>query len=400
MTAGPTTRSWSRSSGRRWRSGSRRCATGCSRLEEHPAPRQLVAALFRDAHTVKGSARMLGARRTSSTLAHRCRGPARRAARRPVRRPPGPRRPAARGRRGHRPVDARRRRHCRSAPTELAALVGRAGPRRSAGEDPVEVRAEPGAPRPRTTTSPTPTSRSRVRPSRARRLGPRARRAGSTTCSTSSARPSSTCAGSSAGLRRRSATLAAEQPRLVRALRHVLLQPRRRRWPPTSPTPCTRSWRSATSCRPPPASCAAASRTPQGRLGPGPRRRDGPGDGPGAPGRRRASPSWCARWPRRRQGRAAGARRRGRRARHPRARRRRRRARATSSPTPSTTAARARPSGVAAGKHARGRGHASRPGGRLDRRHRGLRRRRGHRRGRAARGRAIARGLLACRLDA
>ncbi len=33
---------------------------GLLKLESHQAPRQLVAALFRDAHTVKGSARMLG----------------------------------------------------------------------------------------------------------------------------------------------------------------------------------------------------------------------------------------------------------------------------------------------------------------------------------------------------
>lgn len=33
---------------------------GLMKLEDHPQPRQLVAALFRDAHTVKGSARMLG----------------------------------------------------------------------------------------------------------------------------------------------------------------------------------------------------------------------------------------------------------------------------------------------------------------------------------------------------
>jgi chemotaxis protein histidine kinase CheA len=33
---------------------------GLLRLEAHPSPRQLVAGLFRDAHTVKGSARMLG----------------------------------------------------------------------------------------------------------------------------------------------------------------------------------------------------------------------------------------------------------------------------------------------------------------------------------------------------
>jgi chemotaxis protein histidine kinase CheA len=33
---------------------------GLLELEEHPSPRQVVASLFRDAHTVKGSARMLG----------------------------------------------------------------------------------------------------------------------------------------------------------------------------------------------------------------------------------------------------------------------------------------------------------------------------------------------------
>ena len=33
---------------------------GLLKLEAHPAPKQLVAGLFRDAHTVKGSARMLG----------------------------------------------------------------------------------------------------------------------------------------------------------------------------------------------------------------------------------------------------------------------------------------------------------------------------------------------------
>lgn len=34
--------------------------SGLLELEGHPAPRQVVAGLFRDAHTVKGSARMLG----------------------------------------------------------------------------------------------------------------------------------------------------------------------------------------------------------------------------------------------------------------------------------------------------------------------------------------------------
>src|SRR5436309_15672350 len=33
---------------------------GLLALETHPSPRQLVTGLFRDAHTVKGSARMLG----------------------------------------------------------------------------------------------------------------------------------------------------------------------------------------------------------------------------------------------------------------------------------------------------------------------------------------------------
>src|SRR5665213_2319528 len=35
-------------------------SAGLLQLETHGAPRQLIAALFRDAHTVKGSARMMG----------------------------------------------------------------------------------------------------------------------------------------------------------------------------------------------------------------------------------------------------------------------------------------------------------------------------------------------------
>src|SRR4051812_8388203 len=35
-------------------------SAGLLQLEQHPSPRQLVTGLFRDAHTVKGSARMLG----------------------------------------------------------------------------------------------------------------------------------------------------------------------------------------------------------------------------------------------------------------------------------------------------------------------------------------------------
>src|SRR6478735_3977550 len=41
---------------------------GLLKLEAHPAPRQLVARLFRDAHTVKGSARMLGLDRVDVLL--------------------------------------------------------------------------------------------------------------------------------------------------------------------------------------------------------------------------------------------------------------------------------------------------------------------------------------------
>ncbi len=44
---------------------------GLLQLETHPAPRQVVAALFRDAHTVKGSARMLGLTGVLQ-VAHRC----------------------------------------------------------------------------------------------------------------------------------------------------------------------------------------------------------------------------------------------------------------------------------------------------------------------------------------
>src|SRR5262245_38609298 len=44
---------------------------GLLRLEEHPAARQLVGSLFRDAHTVKGSARMLGLDAVVG-VAHRC----------------------------------------------------------------------------------------------------------------------------------------------------------------------------------------------------------------------------------------------------------------------------------------------------------------------------------------
>src|SRR3954467_5815956 len=35
-------------------------SAGLLQLESHPSPRQAIAGLFRDAHTVKGSARMLG----------------------------------------------------------------------------------------------------------------------------------------------------------------------------------------------------------------------------------------------------------------------------------------------------------------------------------------------------
>src|SRR6059058_2136305 len=46
-------------------------SAGLLQLEEHPSPRQLVTGLFRDAHTVKGSARMLGLAGVLQ-VAHRC----------------------------------------------------------------------------------------------------------------------------------------------------------------------------------------------------------------------------------------------------------------------------------------------------------------------------------------
>src|SRR3954470_5496323 len=46
-------------------------SAGLLQLESHPAPRQVVAGLFRDAHTVKGSARMLGLTGVLQ-VAHRC----------------------------------------------------------------------------------------------------------------------------------------------------------------------------------------------------------------------------------------------------------------------------------------------------------------------------------------
>src|SRR3954471_15399326 len=46
-------------------------SAGLLQLESHPAPRQVIGGLFRDAHTVKGSARMLGLDGVLQ-VAHRC----------------------------------------------------------------------------------------------------------------------------------------------------------------------------------------------------------------------------------------------------------------------------------------------------------------------------------------
>src|SRR5881409_970954 len=46
-------------------------SAGLLQLESHPSPRQVIAGLFRDAHTVKGSARMLGLTGVLQ-VAHRC----------------------------------------------------------------------------------------------------------------------------------------------------------------------------------------------------------------------------------------------------------------------------------------------------------------------------------------
>src|SRR3954469_3103807 len=46
-------------------------SAGLLQLESHPSPRQVIGGLFRDAHTVKGSARMLGLDGVLQ-VAHRC----------------------------------------------------------------------------------------------------------------------------------------------------------------------------------------------------------------------------------------------------------------------------------------------------------------------------------------
>ena len=285
---------------------------GLLRLEAHPSPRQLVAGLFRDAHTVKGSARMLGldgvvdvAHRAEDLLGALRDGPAGR--------PQGPGRPAAR----RRPRASAARCRVPTHPVgadELAAA--RRGARRApcAGDDPVD-RAPAGH---RATR---PIDRDDAARPRGRRLGPRPHPPGP--------RPA----------RRR------RRGRAGRAPGRPAGPASSRRWPPTTPraaAPCASRWpaptstrrrarraarawwRSATSWPPPPASCASRVEDAQGRLGRRPRRRDGPGDGAGAPGRRRlpaARPRAVAP-----HGRPARTSRlvldgRGRRARHPGARR-------------------------------------------------------------------------------
>src|SRR5256885_17248393 len=46
-------------------------SAGLLQLESHPSPRQVIGGLFRDAHTVKGSTRMLGLDGVLQ-VAHRC----------------------------------------------------------------------------------------------------------------------------------------------------------------------------------------------------------------------------------------------------------------------------------------------------------------------------------------
>ena len=111
-------------------------SAGLLQLENHPSPKQLVAGLFRDAHTVKGSARMMGLRAVLDT-AHaaedllgairdgRFPGPAR------------PGRPAARDGRRHQPFDPRRR--ARRSPGEHLSRADRGVARR-------DRRRRPGRP--------------------------------------------------------------------------------------------------------------------------------------------------------------------------------------------------------------------------------------------------------------
>ena len=191
-----------------------------------------------------------------------------------------------------------------SALTEVAAALDAA----LAGTDPVTVPRLLAGPRrarrtssPRGTrpTSPMPAIRSRPpgRTAPASRSG--CRRVGSTTCSTSSARPTSTCAGST-GPRRRWASSSPSSSCSSGGCGTCCCRPEPA-WTATSPTPRPRSCRSGTGCTVPPASCAGAART---LLGGWP----GSATGPWAwrwsrcAGSSPASPRWCGRWRRRRAG--------------------------------------------------------------------------------------------------
>ena len=287
-----------------------------AQAREPPGAAAAGRGLFRDAHTVKGSARMLGldgvvdvAHRAEDLLGALKDG--RLAVRKDLvdvllvaaesinRSLPGPSRPVGRRRAGRR--------------------GGRPRPR-LAGDDPVAVPAR---------WPPRRSADGRRRPAgRARRLGPGARPAGCTTCSTSSARPSSTSGGSpgtaasSAAAGRRAPARGPGGPRVAR---------RSARRGADHATRCTRLVAArATSWAPRPASCSPAPRTA----------RAGSPTCATAPwgwrwcrcaGWSPASPSWCASCPRRAARRpvkdvALVLDRRGRRARHPGARRRRRRA--------------------------------------------------------------------------
>ena len=122
---------------------------------------------------------------------------------------------------------------------------------------------------------------------------------GSTTCSTSSARPSSTCAGSTGA-----ATTVGELCRRAAAARPrgcgtCCCRPDAGLDSRPSPTPSTALVALGDRLHGGHPRAARAQRGRRRPAGPGPRRRHGPGDGPGAPGRRRLSRSSSARWPRR-----------------------------------------------------------------------------------------------------
>ena len=200
----------------------------------------------------------------------------------------------------------------------------------------------------------------------------------STSCSTSSARPSSTPAGSSAPARQLDVLADRAARDGCASLRQAGSGALDRRGRPRARTGCSRS---ATSCRPRPATCASSSRRTR-PAGAGARRCDGPGHGAGTTRRRRPAARRARRRrrpPARTSGWSSTARTSSWTSRCSTASPTRS---STSSSTPSTTAARRRRRGSRPASPRRRPSRSPRAQRRRHRRARGRRRRRRHRRGR------------------